>query len=1045
MIAWFARNHVAANLLMLTIVFLGVMALMRNTTLEVFPTIEIDVIDVSVSLRGATPEEVEKGIAVRIEEAVQDLEGIDRITSRSSEGVASVSIEVETGYDVREMLADVKSRVDAINSFPSDAERPLISSRQHVQSVITAVVAAPFSEKEVRLLAEQVRDDLLRLPGITQVSMDGVRPYEIAIEISADKLREFDLTLAQVAQAVQSSSLDISAGSIKAEGGEVLIRSTGQAYRKHDFNNIVVKTQLDGSILRVSDIATVNDGFEETQVASFFNGKRAAFIEVSRAGDQSAIQVADTVKAYIEKQQAFMPEGAELTYWGDRSSIVKKRLQTLSTNALQGGVLVILLLTLFLRPSIALWVFIGIPVCFLGAIFLLPYMNVSINVVSLFGFILVLGIVVDDAIVTGENVYTHLRHAENGLQAAIQGTEEVALPVTFGILTTVAAFTPLALLDGPRGEFFSAIALVVIPVLGFSLIESKFILPSHLKSIRLPKDVKNKGKLEQFQQAFADGFEQSIVKYYQPLLKWSLANRYSCLAFFTGLLVLIITLITSGWINFTFMPRVQSEIARGSLTMPAGTPYEVTAQYIDRMTEAAFELKDEFRDELTGEPIIMDIMSVTGNSGGSTVGSNYGRVRFQIMAPEDRHTQVSSAEIVRAWRKRIGDIPGAEALNFRAEVGRSSDPIDIQLSGNDFATLRDVSEQVKQRLATYPAVFDISDSLADGKEELQLVLKEEAFALGLTRTEVVSQVRQAFYGYQVQRVQRGRDDVRVMVRYPIAERQSVASLESVYIYTQDGRSIPLVQLAEFVPGKSPTTIYRSDRYRTVDVVADIDKDKANMTLITQDITEFLDQLLIQYPGVGYSLEGEAKEQRESFGSLFVGLLFVLFVIYCLLAIPFKSYLQPVIVMTIIPFGIIGAVIGHWIMGMNLTLLSFFGILALVGVVVNDSLVLVDFINKRIATNQESLKEAISIAGVARFRPVMLTSLTTFFGLTPLLFEKSTQAQFLIPMAVSLGFGILFATLLTLVLVPINYLVIEDIKRLMGRGNSSREETRLESS
>lgn len=1032
MIEWFARNHVAANLLMLTIIAFGFYSLMQKMPLEVFPSVELETIEITVPFRGANPEEVEQGVTVRIEEAIQDLEGIDRITSRSSEGVSLVRIEVDSDFDVQKLLRDVKNRVDAINTLPVDAEKPVTSVAEFHRDVITVAIAAPFSEEEVKILAEQVRDDLLRLPNVTQVDLDGVRPYEIAIELSSEKLKHYNLTMAQVAQAVQNSSLDLSAGNIKAEGGEVRIRSKGQAYRKGDFNDIVIATQKDGSILRVRDVATVIDGFEETPVSSFFNGKRAAFVDVSRVGSQSAIEVADEVKEYILKKQQMLPDEVELTYWRDRSSIVKKRLQTLFTNAIQGGSLVLLLLALFLRPAIAFWVFIGIPVSFLGAFIFLPHFDVTINVISLFGFILVLGIVVDDAIVTGENVYTHLRHAESGLHAAISGTKEVALPVTFGVLTTVTAFLPLIFVDGPRGKIFAQIPLVVIPVLLFSLVESKFVLPSHLKHVKIPREREDKGFFSRFQQAFATHFEQAVLKYYHPLLNWALKNRYLCLELFFGFLVITIIMIQSGWMKFTFFPRVQSEIATASLTMPSGTPYEVTERYVNKITDAAFDLKQEFVDPVSGESIILDVMSVTGSVGGGSVGSHVGRVRFEIMAPEDRHDQITSPEIVRAWRKKIGVIPGAESLTFRAEIGRSSDPLDIQLSGNDFEMLRNAADQIKTKLGTYPAIFDINDSMSDGKEELQLELKPEAHALGITRAQLISQVRQAFYGFQVQRVQRGREDVRVMVRYPLEERQAIANLERLEIKTPDGSLVPLVQLANFVPGKSPTVIYRADRYRTVNVRADVNKDKANMTIITQELTEYLDQLMIQYPGVGYSFEGEQKEQRESFSSLIFGLGFILFAIYCLLAIPFKSYLQPVIVMSVIPFGVIGAVIGHLIMGADLTLLSVFGILALVGIVVNDSLVLVDFINKKILSATGSLQEAISLAGAARFRPVMLTSLTTFFGLMPLLFEKSTQAQFLKPMAISLGFGIIFATLLTLILVPINYMVIDDIKRLFSK-------------
>ena len=1019
MIAWFTKNHVAANLLLISILLAGLFSVSTQIPLEVFPSFEADRISVSVTLRGSTPEDVEKGVAIRIEEAVQDLEGIKRITSRSSEGSASVSIEVDTGYDPRELLADIKSRVDAINTFPVDAEKPVVALAQRTREVIAVTVSSEYGEKETLEYAEHVRDDLLRLPEITQVELSGVRDYEIAIEVSQDTLRQYDLRLSDISSAISNSSTDVSAGNLKTEGGDVLIRSKGQAYRKDEFAQVVVKYQADGTIIRLGDIARITDDFEETPVRTRFNGKQAAFIDVYRIGPQSAIEVADAVKNYITEHQSQLPEGVELSFWDDDSEIVKSRIATLTTNAIQGGILVLALLTLFLRPAIAFWVFIGIPVSFMGAFLAMPIFGITLNVMSLFGFILVLGIVVDDAIVTGENVYTHLKTAENGEQAAIRGTQEVATPVTFGVLTTVAAFLPLAFIEGNRGALFAQIPVVVIPVLLFSLIESKFVLPAHLKYLKLRSEKANPSKLQQFQQRFADGFEHAIMKYYQPLLNVALKNKLATVSLFVGIFFIILTLITSGWTKFIFFPRIPSETVRAELTFPAGTPFEVTNKYIIDMSDKAKELQDKYRDE-DGQSVILNILATTGGRGGS---SNTGSVRFEITPAEKRESDIGSRELASEWRDLIGIIPGAESVTFRAEFGRSSDPIDVQLSGSSIDTLEAVAEKVKERLATYPTVYEIADSMSDGKDELQIELTEQGLALGLNRVDVSQQVRNSFFGAQVQRIQRGRDDVRVMVRLPIEERRSVADLTDILIKTPTGGTVPLSHVATLVPGQSPSSIYRIDRYRTLNVTADVEKSNTNMTVLQADLKTYLDELMVQYPGVDYSLEGEAKEQRESFGSLAWGLVFVFFIIYALLAIPFKSYMQPLIVMSVIPFGMIGAVMGHWVMGMELTIMSLLGMLALIGVVVNDSLVLVDFINKKREEGGDLL-ETVKLAGAARFRPVMLTSLTTFIGLMPLLFEKATQAQFLIPMAVSLGFGIIFATLITLLLVPVNYLLME---------------------
>lgn len=1020
MISWFAKNHVAANLLLLSIVLAGLFSISTKIPLEVFPSFQSERISISVSLRGSTPEDVEKSITIRIEESIQDLEGVERITSRSSEGSGSVTVEVESGYDPREMLADIKSRVDAINTFPIDAEKPVVALAQRKREVMTVTIGSEYGEKELKEFAERIRDDMLRIPGITQLELDGVRNYEIAIEMSQDTLRQFNLTLDQVSRAVANSSLDVSAGNLRSSGGDILLRSKGQAYHKEEFAKIVIKSNPDGSIIRLEDISTIIDGFEEYPIRTRFNGKRAAFIEVFRIGQQSAIEVADLVKNYIVEQQPNLPQGYTLSYWDDDSQIVKNRLSTLTTSAIQGGILVLLLLTLFLRPSIAFWVFIGIPVSFMGALIVMPFFGVTLNVMSLFAFILVLGIVVDDAIVTGENVYTHMKHTDSAEQAAINGTKEVATPVTFGVLTTVVAFLPLAFIEGARGPLFAQLPAIIIPVLIFSLIESKFVLPAHLKYVKLRKDIKP-SKLQLFQQKFADGFEHSIIKYYQPILKRALNNKGATISFFVGALILVITLIMSGWTRFVFFPRIPSETVRMNLTMPTGTPFEVTDVYVQKIANAANDLQVKYIEE-DGTPIIMNVLAFTGGRGGAT---HRGSVRFEIVPPEKRNSTVTSGQLLKEWRKAIGVIPGAENLSFRAELGRSSDPIDIQLSGNSMETLHILAESVKQRLSTYPVVFDIADSLSDGKQELQIELTEQGKALGLTRNDLTNQVRRAYFGAQVQRIQRGRDDVRVMVRLPLEERSAISILEHVLIKTPDGGEVPLAHVATLVPGKSPSSINRIDRYRILSVTADVDKSNANMTVINSDLNQYLTELVAQYPGVSYKLEGEAKEQRESFGSLAWALLFVFFAIYCLLAIPFKSYWQPIAVMSVIPFGILGAVLGHWIMGMNLTILSLLGMLALIGVVVNDSLVLVDYINKKRKEGM-ALLDAVSTAGAARFRPVILTSLTTFIGLVPLLFEKSTQAQMLIPMAVSLGFGILFATLITLILVPVNYMVLEKL-------------------
>ncbi|PKH09066.1 efflux RND transporter permease subunit [Moritella sp. Urea-trap-13] len=1028
LIAWFTRNHVAANLLMVLILGAGFFTLKYRVNLEVFPDVTIDVINITIALPGATPDEAEESLAIPIEEAILDIEGIDKITSRSTEGSATVSVEVDAKYDQYRLKDEIKNRVDALNTLPSSAEKPIISQPTSSREVISVMISGELAEKELRRLGEQTRDLLLSENSITQVTLESVRPYEISIEVSEQTLRQYNLTMDEIATAINANSVDLSGGSIKTPSGEILLRSKGQAYVGSEYANIIIRSHADGTRLMLRDIANIKDDFEETPIITRFNGKPAVIIEVYRVGSQSAITIADTVKAFILEQQALMPDGVKLDYWRDDSKIVKSRINTLSTSAIQGGILVAIMLTLFLRPAIAFWVTVGIPVSFMGGAIFMPEMDISINIISLFAFIMVLGILVDDAIVTGENVYTHLKRGEPPERAAIIGTQEVSKPVTFGILTTIAAFIPLTLIEGARGEIFAQIPAIVIPVLLFSLIESKLILPAHLKHIRIHGS--NQNHFLRWQESFANSFEKAIIRYYRPALSAVLARRYLSLTMAFSVMLIVLTLVSSGWVRFIFFPRIPSEIAKGVIAMPTGTDIAITDKYVKKMLDSALLLQKKYTDTATNESVIKDIFATVGSSGGNSSGQSHrGRVIFQIQAEEERVIDISVSALVKEWRVLIGLVPGAQSLTFKAETGHSGSPLDIQLTAHSYDSLRIVADKIKHKLADYPSVFDIEDSISKGKTELQLTIKPEAEALGLSLSNLAQQVRQAFYGEQVQRIQRGKDDVKVFIRYPENERQSIYNLNNMMIRTPAGDEIPFLEVAEVTVGTSPSTIIRIDRQRTLNITADLNKETGNLGILKQDLTHYLDQVMQQYPSVSYSLEGEAKEQDESFSSLKLGLVFVLFTIYALLAIPFRSYTQPLIVMSVIPFGAIGAILGHIIMGNPLTLMSILGMLALTGVVVNDSLVLVDHINKQRADGVP-LQEAVRNSGVARFRAVMLTSITTFVGLMPLLFETSIQAQFLIPMAISLGFGIIFATVITLFIVPINYLLLEDFGRLV---------------
>ncbi len=1061
MIAWFAKNEVAANLLMFAIIITGAYTLtMGQIPVEVFPEFEINQATVQVPYRGATPEEVEESIVTRVEEAIADVQGIEKMLATASESGARLSIEIDDDYDRRDVLDDIKNRVDAISTLPVEAERPQVSLMDGWRSVMTVVLQGDLTERDLKELGNHIRDEIAGLPGVSITDLGAVRPYEISIEIDEATLQRYNLSFDQVGRALRESSIDVPAGTLKTESGQVVLRTKGRAYTGPEFEDIMIVKGEDGTRVKLGDIATVIDGFDENPFLARFNGKRCVLITVSREGKQNAIEISRTVNEYIEREKEQLPPGVSLETWSDSSRIVRGRLETLLDSASKSLLLVFLVLTLFLRPSLAIWVVVGIPVCFLGAIVFMPILDVTINIMSLFGFILVLGVVVDDAIVTGENIYTKQKQGLSPEEASIKGAKEVAMPVIFGVLTTVLAFVPLLFGTGFFGRAQRHIALIVIPVLLFSLIESKLILPSHLShqlryvvkriaSFFLPQICvracsRAYRKFSWGQGLIADGLEWFVARVYHPVLRRALDYRYLTMALFLALFGLIIGLVGSGQVKRIRFPRVESERATATLSMQEGTPYEITSQHIQRIEDIARTMQ-ETRVDGSGERVIQRVLSVTGGQGLSSSRSrsrlgatHLGEVSFYVKAPEDQvDPKIKTSDLVMEWRQSIGAILGAKELNFRAEIGRGGDPVDIELTGNDIDQLMRASAEIKDHLGNYPDLYDISDSADDTNDEIRLAVLPEAENFGVTEASLARQVRQAFYGEEIQRFQRGRDDIRVMLRYPERKRQTLASLEAMRIRTPDGEEIPFNAVAVATNAKSFPNIQRVDRKRSINVVADADTREADMPAITKSLTVFLDDLMVDYPGLNYSFEGEAEDARENQRTTIVGGMLLLFGIYTMLAIPFRSYIQPLIVMSVIPFGLIGGVLGHMIEGLSLSMLSYFGMLALTGVVVNDSLVLVDYINRRTREGM-SVFQAANMGGAARFRAIMLTSFTTFAGLYPLIKLESTQAQFLIPMAVSLGYGVLFATFITLFLVPINYLILHDIKELFRMAVSEGE-------
>jgi VCBS repeat-containing protein len=1009
--------------------------------MEVFPDITIPIINVSVIYPGASPEDIEESICVKVEEQVQGINGLKRITSSSNEGYGSINIEVENGYDIDEVKDEVKSQVDAITSFPEGAEKPTVRSFDGQPEVITIAVHGEVDEVSLLNIAEKIRDEVSELPSITQTRL-GKKPREISIEVSENTLQKYGLSFDYIANRIRSSSMDVPGGAIETYDGEILIRSKGQAYTGGEFGLIPVLSMPDGSTLLLRDIATINDGFQDVEYDIKFNSEPAKLIRVYRTGDQNALDIADEVHEYLEKKNTLMPPGISLTPMKDESVILRGRIELLTDNAYLGLCLVLLVLALFLKPKLAAWVSLGIPISFMGGFWLLPVFDISINMISLFTFILVLGIVVDDAIVVGENIHIFRKRGFKPADAALEGAYQVAKPVIFAVLTTMVTFSPMILVEGAMGKIWRIIPVVTILVLMFSLIESLTILPAHLAHMKDDSDTKDNRFFEwwaRVQLVIHNGLQTFIKNTYEPILRWSLLHRANTIAIAISIFILTVGVVASGFLRFSFFPPLEADIVIAGVEYPEGTPVSITKNGLDRVEESAYRLKDSLEVLYPNQKIFIHMVSTAGdqpiktqssrgpgNLDANFFGSHLAECVIELAPGEER--PLSTKEISKIWRELTGSIPGVKQVTFDSDLFSTGAPIEIQLSSVNREDLKDVTVILKDNLQTYAGVFDIKDSFSAGKDEIKLKLRPEAQNYGITMSSLARQVRQAFYGDEVQRIQRGRDEVKVFLRYPKSERVSLNNLEQMNVRVGSNVEVPLGQVATMKLSSGYSTITRTDRKRSINITADVDLTEANANeIITKFEKDHIEPLLDNYPSVNYSFEGEQREQRDTLGSLFKNFALALFVVYILLAIPFKSYLQPLIIMSAIPFGFTGAVIGHLIMGMNLAVLSIIGIVALSGVVVNDSLVMVDFINRYRKEDDKTAIEAAIAAGPRRFRPILLTSVTTFVGLFPLLIEKSVQAKFLVPMAVSLAFGVLFATFITLLLVPTSYLVIEDIK------------------
>ncbi len=1020
-IYWFASNSVAANLLMMVLLIGGIYSAW-NLKKEMFPATSVNQVLVSMTYPGAAPDEVEKGICVKVEDAVTGLEGIDKTTCVANEGFARTNIEIGSEYEVKNVMAEIKNRVDGINSFPEEAEKPIISEILIQQPVLFLSVYGNVPEDDLLQATRDVRDDLIDLPDVSMASLVSGRDYEIAIEIKENTLRQYQITFDEIAAALRAASIDLPGGSIKTDRGDVLLRSVGQSYTGKEFAQTVIRTNPDGSRLLLSDLAEIKDGFVETGGIGTFDGKPAMSIQVNAVENESVLIISDQVKAYVASMRDKMPPNMSVATWSDTSHYVRGRLDMMERNMLQGAVLVLLILTLFLRLKVAFWVMLGLPVAFLGAFMFLPMTGISINMLSMFGFIMVLGIVVDDAIVIGESSYYEIQHHGHSLKNVVVGAQRVATPATFGVLTTIAAFAPMLFVGTLFGSFFEAIGWVVILCLLFSLVESKLILPAHLAHMRSDDiGTKNPGPLLRLQRKVNHGLEYIIKHHYKPIMEKAIRRPGVTFTAFFGILVLSIGLMANGIVRFVMMPDFVADFVQADFAMAQGTPQERSEEVLQRVEQALIRLD-------------ADVSREVGKESGAVFTHRLSFLDSQISGKvivelvKEENTVIDGKEMLKRWTEYIGEIPGATHIGTMSLTGPGQGPdVSLKLVGSDTEELRLAAETLAEKLKGFKGVSDVRNSIEAGKDEIELSIKPVGRNLGLSQSDLARQIRQSYYGEEVQRLQRGNDEVKVMLRYDRATRESLKSLDELRIRTSAGDELPLHTVAEVNLGKAANSIERVNRKRAARITAMVDKAIGDpQAIIGQLMPQPGQPIVPEYPDITFDLDGTSKEMTNLLNNLQVGMGFAMLLIFVLLAIPLKSYAQPLIIMTVIPFGITGAIVGHLLLGMTFSMMSIFGVIALTGVVVNDSLVMVDYINKERA-HGVNIIEAVKHAGSKRFRAILLTSLTTFFGLLPIMFEQSLQAKVIIPMAVSLAFGILFATVITLILIPALYALLENMK------------------
>lgn len=1036
LIAWFQGNHAAANILMIFFLIAGLASLSQMVR-ETFPTIDPKIITITVPYPGATPADVESGITRRVEEAVIGVQGVKRVESNALESIGIITVEIEDFVNGEEVLNEIETEIDALQDFPPEnAEEVNIVRVKPRSAVLTLVVYGDAERVALREWAETIEDQLIGLPNVSLVDLAGTREREISIEISEKKLRQYNLTLGQIADVIQQHSVDLPAGTLQTESGDFLVRVQERRYYGSKFRDIVIRSNSDGSLLRLGDIATINDGFEDVELINTYNGQSAIFLDVTRSESQDTITLEQEITQYVEELQ--LPDNIKLEVWKNETTVLIDRINLLLRNAIMGFALVFMALLLFLDLKLAFWVAFAIPISFLGGLFLAFLMGVSINMISLFALIVVLGIVVDDAIVTGESIFTEQDSGEKENNAALTGVHNILAPVTIGVLTTIAAFAPLIFSTGTLGQILRPIPLIVISVLVVSLFEAFFILPSHLSNSKRW----SRGYLYRIQKKVDEALKKFIEKLVLPVVKTVLAGRYIFLVMMGFICFVAFYWMGSGSMKFVFFPQIESDEISVSLEMPEGTPFELTTQYTNQIVDTFRQLSDETWEAKSGERIYENIAVSIGLNAGerggpgasqrSTFASNLADIQIELV-PSAKRT-LTAREITRQWREALGEIPQAKKVSFESSLISAGADITLELSHRNGDILDKASEELKRSMAQIEGLSEVTDSLEPGKKEFIFELTPAGLAAGLTPFDVGRQLRDAIRGRTVDRVQRGASEVEIVVRYPEADRRSLSAIEEFRLTLPGGVQAPISVMTDIREAYNPSIIKRVDGRQIVSVTADADS-----TVITPDeaIAQIRQgkfaELQERYPDLIFELGGQNKDQRNDLASLGKNMLIALLAIFVMLTSQLRSYSKPFIIMLTVPLGIAGAIYGHALMGFDLSFISLFGIVALTGVIINDSVVLVDYFNKLKREEPDmSVYDASLLSVQRRFRPILLTTLTTSLGLLPILLETSLQAQFIIPMAVSLAFGLIFSSSFLIFFLPALLMVFDDVQSLFKK-------------